>query len=763
MIRFRMALHSSATLGVLLILGLTLAACGGSGGDDNTPVLVAVPTTVRTATPRPAPDSATGDASANAVRHVTGTQMGKGAAFGLTWTPDSTGLIITGTQGGWRYDIASETFSRESSTSLPDWFGDVRFSPGGAYALARDETGNLNLWNAATGERLFSLEDEGERLLDAAFAPDDARLAALVYDDLSAAGSTTLGLGGRPPSHGLRVWTLPNGAVNDVRLEDKRILAFGFTPDGTLLAAGSDDNLPYVEGNSNMYVWPEPEYNSADFTVRFWDLDANKQIAMLDPVDGPVYTGRFDAATAHFAGQMVINLNRSGFRGPVQVWSMADLEAEPLSIATARNTWPVDFAFNPAGTQFVINYEELQSWDPTWTGSIPLWDVAGSDDPAMNLTDETIAGQLQNLAFSPDGAYIAALSTGSRIVLWDAASGERLLTSPQFTTMQLSVAFSADGQTLYSGGQDGQVITWDPATGEPVSAFNTENRSIPSIVGLPDNTLMVLYPPNDSFLHYDATTGERAEGFGQARYLGVDANHTLMALSSGGGTVRLQGLSPNDMSGVIMAGRQVVSLALSPDATVLATGSTDGMIEFWDIAARQSMGTLHGHSGAVTDLLFRADGRQLISASRNVVHQADSYNANLSNGAGDGTLRVWYLPESPPDYAQANSDVITLVSNDFSANPSSAAEIEELENYPAHPDHQATAFNDDATLFAAEIAGEATPRIVVQDMQNGDVIVVLSGPEDYITNLAFSPDSTQIVAASSDGTLWRWDLQAESE
>ena len=57
-----------------------------------------------------------------------------------------------------------------------------------------------------------------------------------------------------------------------------------------------------------------------------------------------------------------------------------------------------------------------------------------------------------------------------------------------------------------------------------------------------------------------------------------------------------------------------MSLALSPDGRMLATGASDGTIQLWDVSSRQAIGpSLAGHGGWVDALAFTPDGTMLVS------------------------------------------------------------------------------------------------------------------------------------------------------
>ena len=62
--------------------------------------------------------------------------------------------------------------------------------------------------------------------------------------------------------------------------------------------------------------------------------------------------------------------------------------------------------------------------------------------------------------------------------------------------------------------------------------------------------------------------------------------------------------------------RSVVSVVFSPvDATLLASTSWDGTVKLWDVATRQNIATVEGHTNAMDSVSFSADGVTLAYGS----------------------------------------------------------------------------------------------------------------------------------------------------
>src|SRR5262249_31935669 len=70
------------------------------------------------------------------------------------------------------------------------------------------------------------------------------------------------------------------------------------------------------------------------------------------------------------------------------------------------------------------------------------------------------------VAYSPDGHRITSASEDETVKVWDAVTGQELLTLRGHTDQVYTVAFSPDGRRIASAGQDKTVKVWN---GTPVT------------------------------------------------------------------------------------------------------------------------------------------------------------------------------------------------------------------------------------------------------------------------------------------------------
>jgi hypothetical protein len=129
-------------------------------------------------------------------------------------------------------------------------------------------------------------------------------------------------------------------------------------------------------------------------------------------------------------------------------------------------------AFSPDG-------KRLASGDDA--GTLKVWDAASGQEL---LSSQGHKGQVLSVAFSPDGKRLASAGGGA-LRLWDAASGQEVLTLEGLHFPVYSVAFSPDGKRLASLAS-GTVKMWNAASGQELLTLTGETDLVYSVAFSPD-------------------------------------------------------------------------------------------------------------------------------------------------------------------------------------------------------------------------------------------------------------------------------------
>ncbi len=86
--------------------------------------------------------------------------------------------------------------------------------------------------------------------------------------------------------------------------------------------------------------------------------------------------------------------------------------------------------------------------------------------------------EINRIAWSPDGRFLASSSFDRTVRIWDAHTGEQLQTLTGHTGPVFSVAWSPDGQVMASGSADKSIRLWSKETGQEIQVFHGHTNNI---------------------------------------------------------------------------------------------------------------------------------------------------------------------------------------------------------------------------------------------------------------------------------------------
>ena len=271
---------------------------------------------------------------------------------------------------------------------------------------------------------------------------------------------------------------------------------------------------------------------------------------------------------------------------------------------------------------------------------------------------------LPNNQDNPERPYVPEAEYALRQAV---AYNTALLKSPNSNVK--SVAFSQDGKHILALCEDNKIQAWDSGTGALIDT--------------------VVATTVDSTCYKFGTKEVSKENDNSIRLTSHDERMYKMSWSE-----------PTD---------SIACVALSPDASIAVSGSSDTFLRFVSVADGRLLASTKAHQGAIRSVMFSPDGKYVVTASN------------------DGTAKIWRYPlEGSP--VVLHGHVGTVYSARYSP--------------------------DGNTVLTA--SSDNTMRL--WDARTGYCKAILRGHKGVVRHACFSPDGKLLASASYDKEVWVWDV-----
>ena len=256
----------------------------------------------------------------------------------------------------------------------------------------------------------------------------------------------------------------------------------------------------------------------------------------------------------------------------------------------------------------------------------------------------------------------------------------------------------------------------------PSYSMGAHKGSITALALSPDETMFFSACKEAALIQWDLTAGIRLNTLNDPRKPSLKRFHSV----------------------------RILSLAISSDGKLLASGGTEGKVEVWTVSSGEHVHTFSGHRGAVTGLVFRKGSSDLYSAS-------EDKTVKLWNAESHTYIETLFGHESALTGIDSllTERAVTSGGLDRSVRVWKIAEETQLL-------YQSSAYAIDCVKFITRdmfVAGSQDGSLYLWGLtKKKPLFVQEKAHEGWISALYTVPNSDVVVSGSNDGYVRVWKL-----
>jgi WD40 repeat protein len=229
--------------------------------------------------------------------------------------------------------------------------------------------------------------------------------------------------------------------------------------------------------------------------------------------------------------------------------------------------------------------------------------------------------------FSPDGQFLASAGYDKYIKVWNAQTGDEVISLRGHRGMVNGLAWNYSGTLLATASQDKTVKIWNPWVSPDEACVHTiseHTRVVRTVAfsydglklatGCEDGTLR-LFDAND-FSFLCGQNGHAPRGLNHLSFCSTPGKEHMLVTAGDDRAVKVW--DTNDLSLIhTFTGHHdgVTSAVFSADGERVLSASHDNLIICYQLKSGASIANLIGHTGSVFRAVFSTDGKYIVSCS----------------------------------------------------------------------------------------------------------------------------------------------------
>lgn len=517
------------------------------------------------------------------------------------------------------------------------------------------------------------------------------------------------------------------------------------------LFSGHDDivsDIEFVNGDARFVT------ASGDGTLRLWESATNETLQ--------IFEGGYDAGVGVRSVAIFPDGTRmlsGGTDGKIVEWDIAT--GEILSEFTEHSADVYSIKILTDGISVISGDTD---------GNLYLWNI---ESRTIGQTFTGHDGGILDIAVNNEASLMVTGMNDGLVLVWDIESGEIIRRLRRHTGEVYGVDINDDATLIASSSADNNIYLWD---------ISSEETTVERFVGHVDEVWDVAFTHAEN--HLISISGDRTvriwdfdnptvpriltghSGWGNT--LSIAEGDVMLVTGADDNAAILWDFQRSSMIAEYHPdGSRVLSITLSPDESIVATGSVSGRITFINTGTGEQSDPLQESESRAEAVVFSPDGQFLFSGHcKNpdefpcTVGEVLRWDVETQTVIERMDIHSGLLTDMDAGSNEAFGDFIVSSATENTAIIWSVETGEEIGRFEGHTDAiDGLEVSPDGTqLLTASRDG----LVILWSISDQRIIQQFEGHRDWVSDVAWFADGRHAMSTSWDGTLIYWDTQAEN-